>query len=453
MRSNSNPFNREKNERPLITLLVHTDSLEQEILSEESSIMAIINLTKLKLLKVVFTPTENAILKMKLANEGIEITQYEQNDSYISIKSRHFEELAVCTTREKNYKNFYNKAIFEGSKINKIDYILRDSYNYFILSKRDAFFSSSFKKQTDIEPLEVIDLIRILLINLEHFYIATDYLVDEWYYYLYRSKKLFNEYQFAWSVVVGLSRIKKFEDVFNQFRSLLQRLEFICRATDKTSYYALKPSNSETYSKTLYHFGYLIMLITGVFDDLAWIIQHLYCFSLEKEYPIIKIKGNSEQTKFYEQLKSKNIELYSYLIDNYTQNIIKMFYSIRNVLQHREYLDGKCIISGVNSHKNSVFSIPSCANKFIDLVSNGNKEDFGVESGLDGEYYIQPYLFVKKATEKFAEVVNATLSKIEWSEFLEMLTQEEVDKIYASKEKFENGIGKFLGWGVEPIYF
>ncbi len=63
------------------------------------------------------------------------------------------------------------------------------------------------------------------------------------------------------------------EKIMNQFYSLSQRLEFICRGTDKVSYFSLKYANNHTQNNALYHLGYLIMLITGAFDDLAWILD------------------------------------------------------------------------------------------------------------------------------------------------------------------------------------
>src|SRR5690606_20587977 len=122
-------------------------------------------------------------------------------------------------------------------------------------------------------PKQAIELIRLLAVDKDCFYTKPNEKISGFYYYLYRYKSIFFEFQPAWTKVVyakdhGIIDSK----VEEQFDSLAHRLEYICRSADKVSIYSLKEGNNSNQANALYHFGYLVMLITGVYDDIAWII-------------------------------------------------------------------------------------------------------------------------------------------------------------------------------------
>ncbi|GLC89696.1 hypothetical protein LYSBPC_28230 [Lysinibacillus piscis] len=79
--------------------------------------------------------------------------------------------------------------------------------------------------------------------------------INEGYYYLFRFKKVFINFQNVWTTVLNLEENIGYSKLINQFDSLLQRLNFICRAIDKLSFEALKNANNDTQDNILYHFG------------------------------------------------------------------------------------------------------------------------------------------------------------------------------------------------------
>lgn len=445
------PFDREKNDIPLIKLLIHTESFHQAIIDEELTINSLIDLSQFKFLNIIFTPTDsNDVIKI-LEQKGVEITEYKQCKDFITIKSRTFENVVLMGKDLDKYKN----NLVEGSCVNKIDlFTARNNYfDYFVVSKNDNFFKSKYRKSKDVDSIKAIDLVRILLVNLGYFYVNPYYKVNEGYYYLYRFKKLFFNYQYSWSNVVSLHGKNISEDVFNQFDSLSLRLEMICRAADKVSFYDLKYANNDTQDNTVYHLGYLIMLITGVFDDIAWIITKLYSLKLSNMEVGLKIPSKKTSTKFYNKLHIKNIKLYEYLTNNIIQNKIKMVYPLRDTLQHREFMKGIHYLEKSSGYEKNLYRIPEKVVDCIKVFSKGNLKEFGIMWRDGNLYYIEAYTFVSNLLNVVTEIINNVLVLIDWKEYLKILSTKELEALQQTNNKFNQGIGKFLGWCQEPIYF
>ncbi|MBI5000852.1 MAG: hypothetical protein HZB92_04910 [Euryarchaeota archaeon] len=393
----------------MIKMLVHTSALEQEIVSDEPYVKKLMELAAFPFVKIVFTPTQNPQIIQLFNEKHIEATSHQQLDT---------------------------------------------DFDYHILKKDDNFLNCSRNNDTHINPRTAIEITRILLVNLGLFYIKPNSPVNEGFYYQYRFKKIFPKYQFPWSVVVYTKGKSISESVYRQFDSLKHRLMFICRSADKASFYALKEPNNDTQDNTLYHFGYFIMLITGAFDDLAWIIKHLYSLDLkDPRYIGIKIPNDKTSTNFYKKLITNNKELHDYLTDSATQNIIKMMYPIRDTLQHREFIGASHLQHVQNNFSKNVFSIPMEAVKQIKAISEGDGRDYGFVFNDNKSCLVEPHLFITKIVENCAQIINNTLSLINWDRYLEVLSEDEIKKIRTSQKRFESGVGKSLGWGSEPICF
>lgn len=449
------PFDREKVEKTLLKLVVHTESLAEEIENYQPEIKKIIELSGFPFIDVIFTPTKNEKVKDVLKNNNIMPTEYRKYENGITIKKENFEYTIFATLNSKHMEKDFYQAVVPGSKVNYMDLYLGhdDYYDYFIINPNDPFYVSKIRRERDIDPKYALELTRILLVNKGLFYVAPNYTINEGFYYLYRFKKIFHRFQYAWSIVVYAKGKSLSEDVYNQFDSLSQRLDFICRAADKVSYFALKWPDNDTQSNTLYHFGYLVMLITGAFDDLAWIIRFVYKLNISNMKTTLKIPKKEQSTVFYDQLLSKNVKLHSYLTNNLTQSIIRMFYPTRDALQHRNFVKGLRYYRSQDRLYKNLFEIPAETIEWIKIIApNDNRRSYGIIYKSDDVFCVDAHLFTKKLMEHFADVVNNILGNIEWDEYIKDFDEHLINKIHESRERFQKGVGRFLHLGREPIY-
>ncbi|MEC1157812.1 hypothetical protein [Cytobacillus horneckiae] len=444
------PFDRSRSEEPLLKILIHTDSIANRIINEDSLIVSLLQMSHFPFLELHFTPTNIYEVLKVMDRHGIEPINYCFHDgerSHVTLRSENYESIISFHNRKDNLM----RDISKDSKVKMIDLHARndDYYDYFIVANDDGIYQSKSKRLSDVPPEEAIELIRILLVNLGYFYVAPRFKVNEGYYYLYRFKKIFNEFQPAWSIVVSGNGSGVSDEIMNQFDSLSQRLEFICRATDKVSYFSLKYANNDTQDNTLYHLGYFIMLITGAFDDLAWILTYIYELRLSKMEVVLK--EPIKKKRFYEQLQDQNKKLHDFLTSECTQNLIKMFYPIRDALQHRQFVKGMKF-SSINGYENNVFALPKHT---VDIMENivEDTREYGLVFSHQDSFLFDSHVFASKAMENVAYIVNNTLALIDWERIIDSLPVEKIEQIRESQKEFEEGLSNYLGFGEEPLYF
>lgn len=231
--------------------------------------------------------------------------------------------------------------------------------------------------------------------------------------------------------------------------SLGRRLEFICRAYDKVSFFSLKTANHDVQNNQLYHLAYFVMLITGVFDDLAHIIEEFYHMRIKGRKNIsLRIPLNEKPKKFYQEIQSENAALYEFLTTSDIRRDINVFYPIRDSLQHRELLRGILYSKGSEIQKN-VFELSRETAESLKMISDAPTYIVC----WDPLCLLDPLPFIKWAQEVTITLVNRVLSSIDWDSFCATLPIDIQDKIHASNESFQRGVGQFLGWPKEPLYF
>lgn len=436
-------------------ILINTESIADEILNKEKGIIALLKMSHFPFLKIHFTPTPQEEIKKRMADYDVKPCEYcfqEDGESFVYLKANDFENIVYYY--HKDEKERLLEKICLDSKVTIVDLIAGHDtyYDYYVVGKNDGIHNSKFKKAKDQITEKTVELVRILLVNLGYFYVNPKYCVNEGYYYLYRFKKVFKEFQPAWSIVCSSKGLSVNEELFNQFDSLSQRLEFICRASDKVSFYSLKLANNDTQDNTLYHLGYLVMLITGVFDDLAWVITHLYNFEISRMQVVLKV--SDKRKKFYSLLAEKNKDLHDFLVSEHTQNLINLFYPIRDALQHRQFVKGMRY-SDSEGFDGNVFALPEDTLLFVEKVTKDKKE-FGLvfQNKPIGDFCLfDSHVFSMKAVETASYIVNNTLSLINWEGVLSALSEEKLANVKESLDKYKIGLEYFLGFGDEPPYF
>lgn len=188
------------------------------------------------------------------------------------------------------------------------------------------------------------------------------------------------------------------------------------------------------------------MLSTGIFDDLAHIITEFYQLIVRKRTDVsLQIPQGNKPTRFYETLKPKNADLHRLLTAEETQREINAFYPIRDSLIHRELLKG--VHYGLFPGGKNLFEL-----------SDEAVESLGTVSGTS-TYIVRLHkpcldpLFVTWAQKMLIRLVNDVLSSMSWNSMCETLPADVQSEISESNREFEQGVGRFLGWQAEPLYF
>jgi hypothetical protein len=320
----------------------------------------------------------------------------------------------------------YMAPIVPGSHVTWLDFIMSRNlnYDYFVVHPSDTFFDSEFFRDNVIVPAEALNRVRILTVNLGLIYVSPMRKMSEDEYYCYRRHLLFPTFHSVRSLA-GRVYSNPEDEVPAQLASLGQRLNFICRAADKVSFLSLKAANNITEDRILYHFGYFIMLVTGIFDDLAWIINHLYRLKLDGTKVVLKQEKQEKQEKrFYKKLREHDEALCAYLTSCEVQTRIQIFYPLRNRLQHRRFITGGMMVKErLNSGDIIVAIDRETYNRLHHVFSDGSKphEKVALHSN---EVWVEPHWFMGRALKCVDEVVNGVFKRIPQNLFRGNLSNE-----------------------------
>ena len=444
MRQRENPFDRDLQSVPIIRFMLHANSLSNELLLQDSSAYRLVKLNHLNEIGIMSLPTTNNDLKQVLRNNNILLTEYFSYDSGVGLKASDGSIYNVVTRSPKNIWD----SITPGSSIVLADLFASDMCDYLVVETNDPSLERKVARDSIITAEKALEMVRIILTAHGRFYVGTGITMSESFYYLYRFKKLFNWYQYAWTVAAYTHEKGLSEKIHDYLLSLGTRLEFICRAYDKIAFFSLKTADHETQTHQLYHLVYFVMLITGVFDVLAHTLREFYNIKIDNPQSVsLRVLPGKEARKFYQTLQSKNTSLHTFLTAADTQRDIKAFYPLRDSLQHRE------LPTGVELHRSSelaknVFQINTETAESLQEIS-----DSFTFISRGRPCFLDPLPFIQWAQEKTSTVVNRVLSSIDWDSVCLTLPKDIQGEIHTSHERYEQGVEHFLGLPEEPLYF
>lgn len=439
-----NPFDRKSTNLPLMRLMIHSSSLSNELLRKDSIIHRLIKLNFLKEVEIIALPSPNDEVHQILVDKGLIYTEYYSDNLGISLKASNGTIYGVVFKPQQSI--WY--PITQGTTVTLLDITASKICDYLVMETNDAISVSKVAENNIVSPEQTLELARILLIAHGLFYIGPHYTTDEVGYYLYRFKKLFREYQYAWSVAVYAHGKYLSEVIFDHLDSLSRRLGFICMAYDKVAFYSLKTANNDTQDNQLYHLAYFIMLITGALDDLAHIIKEFYQLEIHYRMGIsLRIDSHKKIPKFYQELQNKNPKLHAFLTRVDIQREINAFYPLRDSIKHRELLRGFSYDAPPKNMKN-LFEISDEAANCLNILPCASSCVVHIHKPS-----IDPFLFIQWAQKTIIELVNNILPLFDWDTVYNTLPKDIQDKIVKSDESFKQGVGKFLKFKMEPLYF
>ncbi len=264
-----------------------------------------------------------------------------------------------------------------------------------------------------IGPDEAMIFIDLYCKAKNKFLIAPNFYANRGLWYLYSLKTKLPNYQQAWSVIVfGDKHLPQKEEFMEITASLGDRITDMLMAIDEIgmNYYA--DVNNDTQDAIIYHFNYWITLFTGVFDSLAWISKYRYQIDFD-QFERIGLRKN-RQKDFTNLLFQKNNRIKTFLSKN--SSVINLMYDPRDLVIHRARLKG---LRFDNRNENFYFNMVRIPKEFFDQIVTLSKEK-GDTLGKwghyksHGEYFLEPYRFVKKVTPKLIDFVNEYLGLLDF---------------------------------------
>lgn len=180
---------------------------------------------------------------------------------------------------------------------------------------------------------QIKEFIRLYMIGKKKFHITPNYYIDEFGYYIFRHKCLFKNFQCFWSA--NIQSLNEYNDALDN-----RLLQFsIC--LDKVNSLLWLKQNNITAMHLKYHISYLTLLSTGIFDNLAWIINNYYNLELDKKS---RLSIDLRKDKFIKVVTTKSINIASFINSDNVLNKIDAIRELRDRIVHRDFV--KTISSG-----------------------------------------------------------------------------------------------------------
>lgn len=307
----------------------------------------------------------------------------------------------------------YDSALWLGSAWTYRDNVGFDQeIDWVILDEQDKCFNLkgkiviTQKHKWIINPYQGLEIVRLTALKAGVLKLrqseAIIQPVTESVYSIYRYRNFFKwiSYLAAFS-----STLKRKDDLMlrKYLRSLSNRLHQWCQALDEVMKYAKEVHKDVDFHKVEYHFNYLILLTSGIIDNLAWLANLIFRVN-ESNKTKIGLRKGKLAGDFIKMLAHKKPS-FSILIDK-NQDLIGIISEIRHAIMHRDLSQG-------HSANDEVFlQLPEEAK--VPLLRQ-NPERWGLLSGLLAEGYpntINVHQFSRNLTIEFRKFGNAVMSSL-----------------------------------------
>jgi hypothetical protein len=197
-----------------------------------------------------------------------------------------------------------------------------------------------------------------------------------------------------WRYFSACVHSQKFSDnnIYDLGHSILVRCTRALQARDEIGHrFYLRPS-METQDDILYHFDYLTLLLSGIFDAQAMVAKVVYDVVHSDFDTSFKAK-KGERKSFLDKLKDKDSILHSKIASEKNQALLLLLSALRNTIHDVALtIDNTNRISG--KKESSLIYIPDKRRKDFSegLEALGGRDDWGIFT--DGEKsFLKPYMF------------------------------------------------------------
>lgn len=397
---------------PEVSVLVHT----QDFIKDNGALQYLRNANKIKGIKVYFMPVLSTNTTLSL--ETGKYTHFK--DGLITSVVLDFADCGCVVSMHSDISvNIDDKEIYRLAEKSIINgELVTDLFDYVVVRTN---FANKEKCNVPVVSLEQCkEILRLFLVHRKQFWVSGHYCIDETFYYIYRHKKLFSEFQNYWSAVCESGEIDDWSDALDN------RLKLMTICLDQCKIEAYKAQNNTTVMYLKYYLSYLMLLITGTFDNLAWIINNKYSLKLDRMK--IDLKGK----KFKESIKDKSDSIYTILTEKKTEAVIAAIRELRDRIVHREFIK---VGRGGNVNSKNETSYLYLDTEAYDLLEEAGFSRVGIEFKTEDEVFIYMHEFIDFLERSTVDFVNALVKII-------------ADEIYDARDTYE--IWKLLELAVEP---
>ena len=170
------------------------------------------------------------------------------------------------------------------------------------------------------------ETLRLYMIHTKQFYISPHSRIDELLYYTYRHKVVFHQFQPFWSSTVYRDSPDSFADALDN------RLMQFVLCVDNIKIILMKEQDNITAMHLKYHLPYMTLLTTGIFDNLAWLINNKYDLQLSR------MKIDLKKPEYVDAVRVKSRALADLLSDETVHAKIDAIREIRDRIVHRDFI-------------------------------------------------------------------------------------------------------------------
>ena len=362
---NMKKINAFSDEAKNISILVYS----KHFVNDSEKLRYFFNAAKLGSVKICFTPFEQTETVLKIP-EYIQFCKYsvvrldKQIRNMIQFPSGR-EVSFIVPQEEMREKCCYDEIERVIKRIDARDY----GFHYAVCS--DEWEGLKDCKFSTIPFLKCREVLRLFLIANEDFSFTERFETNEHLYYIYRHKVMFRKFQGFWSASVARGGELEWEGALDN------RLQLIALGLDKVRIDMLKRQDNTRAMYLQYHMGYLLLLITGTFDNLAWIINNLYQLDFDK------MKIDIVKREFFNAVSSKSNRMARILSDENIKRRVLAIRELRDRVVHRDFI--KTISTIEQDEKTYIWIDEIAANKLLigDLPSSTIKLKIGNRLCID----------------------------------------------------------------------
>jgi hypothetical protein len=333
--SRTNPFDRGPGADPLLEIVIDSD-----IDLGTTEAQRLLALSRFPFLSVVALPPNKTGSDAILRQKGIPLARYDEANRW-----------HIVQTAKSSWLLLETDILVTG--------------NSRLSSGPIAFWQAG--------PLEALELVRLFLVDRGIFQVLPGYSVDDTLYYIYRRWKLFPALYQPSAIAAYLTSVNFPPLVRDQLGSMGFRQQYLCRAADLARGEALRQSTYRSGAISFYHVAFFVLLSTGLFDDLAWLVRYLYNLQqLKREQIDLRKKA------FRNALRKANGPLAAYLERVEVDNVLCFLYEIRHQLQHRAF--PRLVSYEGPQLRGYFFELPAEAVRTVDGLGRDRCEAWGITS-------------------------------------------------------------------------
>ncbi|ATP55562.1 hypothetical protein CPT03_03325 [Pedobacter ginsengisoli] len=428
-------------------ILIHTDSFIEEIKNGAESFKRLFKISSLDTTSIVFTPTNDPRVNQILQEQEVDLASYYLQGNQYIVKSNYIHALFSYETEEEDAKNFLRE---NGYTLNDSMLIGNRYFHYYV--------STLIKNATPID--KILDVLQVFHVKNGIFKSDRNASIGQFFYDLIAVNKQLPSYK---NLFIHFNHLKTgypddFDTIENLLQSLNDRMILMNKAVIELKYQSLRTVTNNASTEVMYHLSYFVVLVTGVYDNLAWIINYLYGLGYSLEHinrTKVKLQNvhnptNKPTEAYYKNLLHKAPGICKYLLSDKISCLIDFIYPLRDAIQHRSFIK-PLTVSKVSSSKKSpvklLIQFPKDVRKILHRhfspIAFGFEED--TSRSMRRDYY-DIHIFSKTLHSEIIDLVNIICARIDLSELI-MLSPEQQNNIENAIKNYEKN--PFVGLSVQ----